>query len=143
MASLKGLKWTSILVLFGRTSCVSFDTSTRRPLNVLFGRPQVRYGRSINVHWTSMGPLGNKAQAYGLCKWLQKVSFCLIPYHFSISSHLTIKPTIIRVTVAIKLLNVSHYLSPYFNDFWVENYLLRSQLENKLSIYLEWLTWDA
>ena len=58
MASLEGLKWTSILVLFGRTSCVSFTKSTRRPLNVPFGRPQVRHGRSIDVHWTSTGPLG-------------------------------------------------------------------------------------
>ena len=58
MASLEGLKWTSILVLFGRTSCVSFGTSTRRPLNVPSGRPQVQYGRSIDVPWTSVGPLG-------------------------------------------------------------------------------------
>ena len=58
MASLEGLKWTSILVLFGRTSCASFGTSTRRPWNVPFGRPQVRYGRSVDVYWTSAGPLG-------------------------------------------------------------------------------------
>ena len=60
MASLEGLKWTSILVLFGRTSCVSFGTSTRRPLNVPFGLSQVRYGRSIDFHWTSTGPLGDR-----------------------------------------------------------------------------------
>ena len=58
MASLEGLKWTSILVLFGRASCVSFGTSTRCPLNVPLGRPQVRYGRSIDVQWTSTCPLG-------------------------------------------------------------------------------------
>ena len=56
--ALEGLKLASILVLFGRMSCDSFGTSARRPLNVLFGRPQVQYGRSIDVHWTSAGPLG-------------------------------------------------------------------------------------
>ena len=56
--ALEGLKRASILVLFGRMSCDSFGTFARRPLNVLFGRPQVQYGRSIDVHWTSAGPLG-------------------------------------------------------------------------------------
>ena len=56
--ALEGLKRASILVLFGRMSCDSFGTSARRPLNVLFGRPQVQYGRSIDVYWTSAGPLG-------------------------------------------------------------------------------------
>ena len=64
MASLEGLKWTSILVLFGRTSCVSFGTSTRRPLNVPSGRPQVQYGRSIDVHWMSAGPLGTNRTTF-------------------------------------------------------------------------------
>ena len=64
MASLEGLKWTSILVLFGRTSCVSFGTSTRRPLNVPFGRPQVQYGRSIGVLWTSTCPLGSFVEIF-------------------------------------------------------------------------------
>ena len=31
-------------------SCVSFGTSTRRPLNVPFGRPQVGYRRPLGVN---------------------------------------------------------------------------------------------
>ena len=58
MAPHKGLKWMSILVQFGRTSCVSFGTSTRLSLNIPSGRPQARYESSIDVHWTSTGPLG-------------------------------------------------------------------------------------
>ena len=55
MVPLEGPKWTSILVLFGRTSSVSFGTSTRRPLNVSFGRPQVRYGNIQWAYWEGGG----------------------------------------------------------------------------------------
>ena len=59
LTSLEGLKWVSVLVLCGRMSCVSFGTSARCSLTVLYGRPQVWCECSIDVHWTSVGPLGN------------------------------------------------------------------------------------
>ena len=68
MAFLEGLKWTFILVQFGRTNCVSFGTSTRRPLNVSFGRPQAQYGLDIDVHWTSTGPLGHQKKVLSSIK---------------------------------------------------------------------------
>ena len=83
MASLEGLKWTTILVLFGWTSSVPFGTSTRRPLNIFFGHPQVWYGRSIDVHWTSTGPLGcfMKETSMLLLSWC---SLCIAFWNYKV-----------------------------------------------------------
>ena len=68
----------------------------------------------------------------------------------SVNSHLTIVLTVVRAAVAKKLQNSKHRLSNVFEGFpsspyssdYLQDYLLRSSQENKLSIYLEWLTCD-
>ena len=100
MASLEGLKWTTILVLFGRTSCVPFGTSTRRPLNIPFGHPKVWYGRSIDVNWTSAGLLSCSMKETSMlllswCSlciafWNYKVPWFLIAYfNLSLATHIS------------------------------------------------------
>ena len=147
MASLEDLKWTTILVLFGRTSSVPFDTSTRRPLNIVFGHPQVRYGRSIDVHWTSMGQLGCSMKETSMlllswCSlciafWNYKLPWFLIFYFISLlATHISDK-----IFSSWKLL-VLHWKSSNIVSFTEQPVYIIFNVENVLSLSC-WFWFDT
>ena len=89
----------------------------------------------------------NKVRAHGLSKCLQRVWFCLITFLYQFTSGYCSDSNSYKKLETLKtdfpmFLSMFPIISLFYQLLGWKIYSLKILLENKLSIYLEWLTYN-